>query len=131
VEKRGAVRLEWDARCGSSVLESAAARRGNIADVLLDKEGGDMTETLTTEELRQHELVILRRLRGGPLTEFELASEVSDHSGYGREDAADRIGRWLEELQRSGLVWCGKLYNSEGQYIHAAALTRRGKELVG
>ncbi len=90
-----------------------------------------MTETFTTDELRQHELVILRRLLSGPLTEFELGSEVADHSGYTREQTADQIGPWLIELQQSGWIWCGKLYNSDGQFIHAAALTNKGRELVG
>ena len=89
-----------------------------------------MTETIALEDLRQHELVILRRLRSGPLTEFELAAEVADHSGFSREQAAERIGSWLEDLQAQGFVWAGKLHNCSGQFIHAAALTRRGKELV-
>jgi len=89
-----------------------------------------VTETLTIEELRQHELVILRRLRHGPLTEFELTSEIAANSGHSHEQAAERIGQWLEELQCSGLIWCGRLYNSDGQFIHAAALTRRGRELI-
>ena len=90
-----------------------------------------MTGTPTLEELRQHELVILRRLRTGPLTEFELASEIAEHSGFSHQEAAERIGGWLEELQSSGFIWAGRLYNSNGQHIHAAALTRQGRELVG
>lgn len=90
-----------------------------------------MTETITIEDLRQHELVILRRLRSGPLTEFELASEIAEHSGFSREQASDQVVGWLEELQAAGFIWAGKLHNSDGQFIWAAALTRRGKELVG
>lgn len=90
-----------------------------------------MTETTTLEDLRQHELVILRRLRAGPLTEFELASEVASHSGFSADQTAERIAGWLEELQASGFIWAGKLFNTNGQYIYAAALTRRGQELVG
>ncbi len=89
-----------------------------------------MTETFTIDNLQQHELVILRRLRPSPLTEFELAREVADHSAFAQEAAADRIGGWLEDLQNAGFVWTGKLHNSDGQFIHAAALTRRGRELV-
>ena len=85
---------------------------------------------LTLDDLRQHELVILRRLRSGPLTEFELASEVAEHSGFSPADAADRIGEWLTDLMQQGFVWTGRLYSNTGQYIHAAALTRSGRELV-
>ncbi len=89
-----------------------------------------MTETITVNDLRQHELVILRRLRNGPLTEFELAAEVAEHSGYSPEQAADQIAGWLDDLLNNGFVWAGKLYNLDGQSISAAALTKCGKELV-
>jgi hypothetical protein len=36
----------------------------------------------TLDTLAQHQLVILRRLRAGPLTEFELAREIAEHSAY-------------------------------------------------
>ncbi|MFQ5461048.1 MAG: hypothetical protein ACE5E5_00305 [Phycisphaerae bacterium] len=88
-----------------------------------------MTDTL--ESLRQHQLVILRRLRRGPLTEFELAGEVADVSGYTTSDASDRMEDWLEELCNAGLIWYGQLRNSDCQTLLAAALTSRGKELVG
>ncbi|HEY3245891.1 MAG TPA: hypothetical protein VGM03_21325 [Phycisphaerae bacterium] len=81
--------------------------------------------------MRQHELVILRRLRHGPLTEFELVQQVAEHSGYSGEQAAERIGAWLETLKSQGYIWTGKLYNEAGQFIHAAALTRTGRDLVG
>ncbi|MHC4697668.1 MAG: hypothetical protein ACYTFA_13100 [Planctomycetota bacterium] len=84
----------------------------------------------TIEALRQHQLVILRRLRTGPLTEFELAGEVAEHSGYDLEQCADNIADWLEELRLEGLVWAGMLSNSDGQQITAAALTKRGMELM-
>lgn len=87
-----------------------------------------MTETI--EALRQHQLVILRRLRTGPLTEFELSAEVSEHSGYSQDQAAVLMADWLEELRTEGLVWYGGLQNAEGQKIAAAALTKRGRELV-
>ena len=87
-----------------------------------------MIDTLDT--LRQHQLVILRRLRTGPLTEFELASEVADHSGYTVEDCSDRMAGWLDELRQEGLIWAGALSNDTNQQIMAAALTKRGKELV-
>jgi len=89
-----------------------------------------MTETLTTEDLRQHELIILRRLRHSPLTEFELAAEVSEHSAYSHDAAADRMASWLDELRQQGLVWSGRLTNDANQSIVAAALTRKGRELV-
>ncbi len=47
--------------------------------------------TLTLDSSRQHQLVILRRLRNTRLTESELAREVAAHSGYSTEDAADRM----------------------------------------
>jgi len=84
----------------------------------------------TLQQLRQHELVILRRLRTGPLTEFELAAEIADHSGYTVEEAADQLGTWLEALRTGGFVWAGALLNAEGQQLMAAALTRQGRELV-
>ncbi len=87
-----------------------------------------MTETLS--QLRQHELVILRRLRAGPLTEFELSQQVAEHSGYSNEQASDKMGAWLESLREEGYIWTGKLFNDSGQFIHAAALTRAGRDLV-
>ncbi len=84
----------------------------------------------TTAILQQHELVILRRLRDGPLTEFELAGHIADASGYTRERAADMMSDWLEALRGEGLIWAGSLSNSSDQQIMAAALTNRGRELV-
>ena len=37
---------------------------------------------------------------------------------------------WLEELRDEGLIWAGSLLNSNGQQLMAAALTKRGTELV-
>lgn len=90
-----------------------------------------MTQAPTLEDLRQRDLVILRRLRHGPLTEFELTSEIVEHSGYTREQAEENIGDWLVKLTDSGLIWSGRLYNDAQQYILAAALTNQGRELVG
>jgi len=84
----------------------------------------------TIESLAQHQLVILRRLRSSPLTEFELAHEVTKHSGYSTEQCTDRMADWLETLRREGLVWAGSLQNADGQQIMAAALTKAGRELV-
>ncbi len=47
--------------------------------------------TLTLDSSRQHQLVNLRRPSNTLLTEFELALEVAEHSGYSAEDAADRM----------------------------------------
>ena len=91
-------------------------------------EGEAMIETINA--LSQHQLVILRRLRSGPLTEFEMASEVAEHSGYTQEQCADNMVEWLDELKFEGLIWAGELTNSQEQRIMAAALTKRGKELV-
>lgn len=87
--------------------------------------------TNTIEALRQHELVILRRLRSGPLTEFELVREVAEHSGHSYDQAAEMMAEWLEELRVEGLIWAGSLNNAAGQKIMAAALTKRGREIVG
>lgn len=84
----------------------------------------------TTATLQQHELVILRRLRDGPLTEFELAEHIADASGHTQEHAADMMSGWLEALRGEGLIWAGKLSNASDQQIMAAALTNRGRELV-
>ncbi len=84
----------------------------------------------TIDQLRQHQLVILRRLRQSPLTEFELASEVAEHSGFSTEECADRLAEWLDELRKEGLVWAGSLSNAQGQQIMTAALTTRGRDLV-
>lgn len=89
-----------------------------------------MEATKTLSMLRQHELVILRRLRSGPLTEFELAREVAAHSGYSAEAAAENVPAWLESLKEEGLIWSGRLYNNDGQHICAAALTRLGRTMV-
>ncbi len=86
--------------------------------------------SITLDTLRQHQLVILRRLRKGPLTEFELAGEVAASSGYTDEQAADSMADWLKDLQQEGLVWAGTLANERGQQIMAAALTSRGREVV-
>ena len=85
----------------------------------------------TIDSLRQHQLVVLRRLRGGPLTEFELVTEVVEHSGYTVDQAMENLVPWLEELRDEGLIWAGPLANAKGQAMWAAALTRRGQELVG
>ena len=87
-----------------------------------------MTDAI--QSLAQHQLVILRRLRAGPLTEFELASEVAEHSGHSPEEAADKMADWLETLRAEGLVWAGALSNADGQTLAAAALTTAGRELV-
>lgn len=84
----------------------------------------------TVESLRQHQLVILRRLRHGPLTEFELAKEISSSSGRTVEQATDSIPEWLDELRSEGLIWAGSLTNSSGQRLMAAALTKKGRELL-
>lgn len=84
----------------------------------------------TLEALRHHQLVILRRLRSGPLTEFELAGEIAAHSGYSVEQCAEHMAGWLDELRAEGLVWAGVLTNDTGQQLLAAALTKRGRDLV-
>ncbi|UCF34077.1 MAG: hypothetical protein JSV78_01980 [Phycisphaerales bacterium] len=94
-----------------------------------ERVGKHMLQTI--DSLRQHQLVILRRLLHGPLTEFELSREVAAHSGYAPDEAAERMSAWLEELREEGLVWAGRLTNDSDQHISAAALTRRGRELVG
>ncbi len=86
---------------------------------------------MTFDMLDQPELVLVRRLSSGPLTEFELAHEVAVHSGYTPEQAADRVAYWLNGLREKGLIWAGTLLNKRGQSIMAAALTNKGRELVG
>ena len=86
--------------------------------------------TESIERLHQHELVILRRLRNGPLTEFELIREIAEHSGHTAESAGQSIEAWLRSLRDDGLIWMGQLENATGQRIYAAALTRAGRELI-
>ncbi len=86
---------------------------------------------LTIELLSNPALIVARRLRSGPLTEFELASEVACHSSYSPEQAADQLASWVEELFDKGLIWSGVLSNRRGQRLVAAALTNLGKRLVG
>ena len=86
--------------------------------------------TLTLDALGQPQLVVVRRLSSGPLTEFELAHEIAGHSGYTPEEAADRLAGWLDQLRENGLIWAGSLLNKRGQTIMAAALTNRGRKLV-
>ncbi|UCE58893.1 MAG: hypothetical protein JSU63_15805 [Phycisphaerales bacterium] len=85
----------------------------------------------TIDCLNQHQLVILRRLREHPLTEFELACEVAEHSGHSVEECSDNMAFWLEELRVEGLIWAGALTNSNDQRMMAAALTKRGMDLIG
>lgn len=89
------------------------------------------TCTMTVESLRQHELVILRRLRTNMLTEFELAAQVAEHSGYTPDQCAEKMPDWLVTLCRAGLIWAGQLVNDSRQRMWAAALTKNGRELVG
>jgi DNA-binding PadR family transcriptional regulator len=84
----------------------------------------------TLQTLRQYQLVILRRLRSGPLTEFELAREIADSSAYSVEQCAEHMQEWLDELRAEGLIWSGMLSNLDGRRLLAAALTRKGRELV-
>lgn len=86
---------------------------------------------MTLDALCQPELVVVRRLSSGPLTEFELAHEVAVSSSYTPEQAADHVAGWLNELQDKGLIWAGTLLNRRGQSIMAAALTNKGRKLVG
>jgi len=90
---------------------------------------GDAPMTTTIDDLRQHQLVILRRLRNGPLTEFELSSEVAGHSGWEAEQASDMIGQWLGELASSGLI---QVQTGGVEYKYkTATLTGAGREVVG
>ena len=84
----------------------------------------------TLETLRQQQLVILRRLRNSPLTEFELATQVAEHSGYTEDQTVDKMADWLGDLQADGYIWAGTLSNKRGQQMIAAALTNRGQEIV-
>ena len=84
----------------------------------------------TLDALAQPQLVVVRRLSNGPLTEFELAHDVAANSSYTPEQAANRVAGWLKELREKGLIWAGDLLNKRGQTIMAAALTKRGRELV-
>lgn len=87
-----------------------------------------MTDTIGV--MRQHQLIILQQLVRGPLTEFELAQAVAQATGFEADIAAEMIPQWLDELRGEGLVWSGKLFNSDQQSIAAAALTNRGRDLV-
>lgn len=85
--------------------------------------------TATIDDLRQHQLVILRRLRNGPLTEFDLSAEVANSSGWDREKAAERISQWLDELAANG--WVAIQIGGENHTYKVATLTDAGRELVG
>ena len=86
---------------------------------------------VTIESLSNPALVVVRQLRSGPLTAFELASAVASHSSYSPEQATDRLASGLQELFEQGLIWAGVLCNRRGQYMVAAALTNLGKRFVG
>ena len=86
--------------------------------------------TTTLESLRQHQLVIVRRLRRGPLTEFELAHEVAAASSYSEDEASERMAAWLDELRADGLVWAGRMSDAAAQEISVAALTKTGRKLA-
>ena len=83
------------------------------------------------DSLSNPAVVVLRRLRGGPLTEFEMARAVSESFRYSSDQAADQLIFWLQELFDMGLVWYGVLSNACGQNMLTAALTKLGKELAG
>ena len=85
---------------------------------------------MTLDALDQPELVVVRRLSSGPLTEFELAHEVAVSSSYTPEQAEDLMAGWLHTLQEKGLIWVGALSNKAGQRMMAAALTNHGRALV-
>lgn len=85
---------------------------------------------VSLETLCPAELIVVRRLREGPLTEFELANEVAESSGYTPDQAEAKVPTWLEDLRQKGLIWAGELSNRRGQTLIAAALTKRGLELV-
>ena len=86
---------------------------------------------VTIEALSNPAQVVARRLRSGPLTEFDLASEVACHSGYSPEQATEELATWIEELFDQGLIWSGVLSNRRGQHMVASALTNLGKRLIG
>lgn len=69
---------------------------------------------VTIEALSNPALVVARRLRSGPLTEFKLASEVACHSGYSPEQATEELATWAQELFDRGLIWSGVLSNRRG-----------------
>ena len=87
-----------------------------------------MTDTIGA--MRHHQLTILKQLLRSPLTEFELCHAVAQSTGFGTDIAAELMPQWLDELKSEGLVWTGPLYNSDDQSIAAAALTKRGRNLV-
>lgn len=89
-----------------------------------------MSATVNIATLRQHELVILRRLRDSPLTEFEIVAEIAAASAYSADQAARHIAEWLDDLHQRGLVWLGRLLNRRGQEVLAAALTSQGRDVV-
>lgn len=88
-----------------------------------------MTAITTIDDLQQHQLVILRRLRNSPLTEFDLSAEVADSSGWDRENAAERISQWLDELAANGWI---EIQTAGRSYTYkVATLADAGRELVG
>ena len=57
---------------------------------------------MTLDALCHPELVVVRRLSRGPLTEFEHAHDVAVNSSYTPEQAAGRVTNWLNDLQEKG-----------------------------
>lgn len=81
-------------------------------------------------KLGQHEVVILRRLASGPLTEFELSREVAEASGFSESEAASRMSEWVIVLKNKGMLFAGSLTDMKGTSMIVAALTSEGRKLV-
>lgn len=111
-------RSSWALLFGLPQTATTRTYRRNAMDVIINS-------------LSSPALIMVRRLRVGPLTEFELASEVACHSSYSPEQAADQLAFWIKELFDQGLIWSGVLSNRRGQNIVAAALTNLGMRVVG
>jgi hypothetical protein len=76
-----------------------------------------------------HELILLALAESPLLTENELIAAICKGSSLRSQDIEPRIAKLLTELKDDGLIWTGQLFNRSNQFMWAATLTKRGREL--
>jgi hypothetical protein len=80
--------------------------------------------------LPHHDEILLKLAEYNLLTEHELAAGVANKLKQKDTDVMPKIGPWLLELKTAGLIWAGQLFNVDKQYMWAACLTKKGKDIV-